>query len=770
MKRFVALSMLLTLSWWTFAQNPIPYNGTPPTFNTFTANYVKCKYGASGWAQCNSTNQRWQHNPTSQSSSYTWSLTTHTYSYNNPTSGTLSNGTNFSHRMIVGQNASPGGGVTNGRDACMCYQVGSNYIQDYVMPYGGWDPTQPYDSLPQDMRIDTVIQIGGPNSQGTKSQSIEYWFKPDTNNSVLLVMFAFAQEKSCHAVFQNPYFYIEVMDENYNLLPLGFYSDLNGNPMSNPNNPNYWPYSQFLVVPIPDCATYAHIPHCRATPSTYDYYGTNAMNNVFQIHSCPYSQYHSSVPESHSSLECEWFQYTPLAFNLSEQARNNQTVIFRVKAHACQASYHWAYGYFAAKMIPASIMVDACGEDDIVMSLPYGFQPSTYHWYAGSDSASASFRSQWDGLRNITLSRTDGTRIYPYYRCEMLSMTGVPFIYEANIKFYDLMPNFSYKQIFENCEYKVLFEDSSIIRLRAPAATVGGQEDTVYQETQFIEWYNLMPNANNGYDTVLFAQNNNTVFYTYPESGDYQVLIRIWDRDRTCSKDTTLTITLEPLQQGHSTDTIFTCEENLPVIYDQARFGDLYTWHESGTRMVIYQGDSWNGCDSLVEVTLTVQKPTAQIAVGADYCDNFSTTLSVVSNVDVVTYQWNNEQTTSMIEVTEPGTYEVKIVDEGGCTAEASVEIPACTPFVNLPTAITPSDYNGLNDVLTLPQKNLIQSIEFTIYNRNGEMVYYTTNKDFEWDGRVNGKLYVNTVYNYLLKVVDYNGYATMFRGSITVL
>ena len=103
-------------------------------------------------------------------------------------------------------------------------------------------------------------------------------------------------------------------------------------------------------------------------------------------------------------------------------------------------------------------------------------------------------------------------------------------------------------------------------------------------------------------------------------------------------------------------------------------------------------------------------------------------------------------------------------------TAEASVEIPACTPFVNLPTAITPSDYNGLNDVLTLPQKNLIQSIEFTIYNRNGEMVYYTTNKDFEWDGRVNGKLYVNTVYNYLLKVVDYNGYATMFRGSITVL
>ena len=766
MKRLISLLcvMLFVGVDCLFAQNPTPYNGTPPTFNTFTANYVKCKYGSSSssWSHCNTSNEIWKYNQSG--SSYTWYQTT-AGSPNQAATGVLSNGTNFSHRLIIGQNANPGGGVVNGRDMCMCYQMGTQYIQEYAIPYGGWDgnPNTTNDA------IDTVVQIGGPNDQGTHSQSIEYWFKPDTNNSVLMVMFSFAQEKACHQVWYNPFFTIEVLDQNNNLLNLGYYSNLNGQPMNNPSNANYWPYSQFMSVPIPNCSSYPPLPYCRATPSTYDYYGTNAQDLAFQIHSCPYSQYHSYISESHSNVECEWFQYTPIAFNLIDQARNNQTVILRIKATACQASYHWAYGFFAAKMVPGYIQVDACTHE-LSLSVPYGFRPTSYQWYAGVDSASASYKGEYEGMRDLVLNSDNGTRIYPYYRCEMLSMTGVPFVYEAYTKFYDLTPRFTYNQIKENCAYQVNFMDSSTIMLRAPAATVGGNEDTTYQNTQLIQWFNLVPNASGGYDTVMFAENTNTPQHVYSGPGDYRVMITIWDQDHICSSDTTIMIHLDSLSTSHGVDTIFTCEENLPIIYDQATFGDLYTWHESGTRTVIYPGGTWNGCDSLVEVNLTVQKPKVDIAVGADYCDNFSTTLTAVSNVDVEEYEWNTDANTPTIEVVEPGEYAVTITDAGGCVAGATVTIPACTPFVNLPSAITPSDYNGLNDVLTLPQKNLIQSIELQIFNRNGELVYSTTNKDFEWDGRVNGKLYVNTVYNYILKVVDYNDYATMFRGSITVL
>lgn len=758
------LAAFLLLSINLFAQNPTVYNGTPPTFNTFNANYVKCRHGTS-WAACNSTGQYWQSSSSPQNyyplfgqNQPGWT-TYNSSSFNNASTGILTaTSQNWSHRLITRQNIATIGGhiANNGQDYCMCYQVGSNYIRETALPAAGWGPGE---------QIDTVIQLGGPNDQGTGSQSIEYWFRPSQDESVLLVDFAFAQEKAPHGTYYNPFFYIEVMDSAYNLLDLGYYKDLNGHDMN--QTPYYWPYSRFLIVPV-GTSSNGNIPYCLATPTGWDYYGTNATNNTFVKHTCPYSQYSSHITESHSGVDCEWFEYTPVAFNLTKMADQHRTVIFRVKAHACQASYHWAYGYFAAKMIPGFISVDACGSDAITLSVPAGFNADTYLWYAGADSASATQKTAYAGMRNVVLSRTDGTRIYPYYRCYMESMSGVPFIYEANIKFYDLTPNFTYEQQYGSCDYRVNFSDSSIIMLRAPAATAGGSEDTIYQNTHWIQW--AKKDANNNW--ANFATNNLAPSLNFDTPGNYEIRIVIEDEEHVCS-DTiikTITINEDATEQAFGTDTIYTCEENLPVIFDQATFGTNYTWHDAGTRRVTYPSARWNGCDSLVDVTLIVQKPRVDIAVGADFCDEFTTTLTVNTNVNVVEYMWSTEETSPTIDATEPGKYTVTITDEGGCKAENEVIIPACKPFVNLPNTITPSDHNGLNDYFYIPQKNLIQSLEFSVYNRNGELVYSTTNKDFQWDGRINGKLFVNVTYNYILRVIDYDNYATMYKGSILVL
>lgn len=746
------------------AQNPTPYNGTPPTFNTFNANYVKCRH-STNWSACNSTNECWQSNSSPQNyypnfggNTPGWHQTTASGSVNNASTGTLAATTsNWSHRLITRNGLATIGGhiMNNGQDYCMCYQLGSNYIRESALPAAGWGPGDP---------IDTVIQIGGPNSQGTGSQSIEYWFRPDTNKSVLLVDFAFAQEKAPHATYYNPFFYIEVMDSAYNLLDLGYYQDLNGHVMN--QTPYYWPYSRFLIVPVGTSST-GNIPYCLATPTGWDYYGTNAVNNVFVKHTCPFSQYGSHVPEQHSGVDCEWFEYTPVAFDLTKMAKQHRTVIFRVKSHACQASYHWAYGYFAAKMIPGFISVDACGGDAITLSVPSGFNADTYTWFAGADSASATQKTQYATMKDLVLSRTDGTRIYPYYRCEMISMSGVPFTYEAHIKFYDLTPNFTYEQVYGNCDYRVNFTDSSLIMLRAPAATAGGNEDTTIQQTRWIQWFKKDVNDN----WTRFATNDLTPNLAFDAPGDYEIKIVIEDADHVCSDTIIKTITLneDATQTALGKDTIFTCEENLPIIYDQPNLGNDYVWHDAGTRRVTYAGARENGCDSLVDVTLIVQKPRVEISSGADFCDEFTTTLTVTANVDIVEYKWSNDETTPTIDVTEPGKYSVTITDEGGCLADNYIEIPACKPFVNLPNTITPSDHNGLNDYFYIPQKNLIQSIEFSLFNRNGELVYSTKDKNFQWDGYVNGKLFVGVTYNYILKVVDYDNYATMYRGSLLV-
>ena len=139
---------------------------------------------------------------------------------------------------------------------------------------------------------------------------------------------------------------------------------------------------------------------------------------------------------------------------------------------------------------------------------------------------------------------------------------------------------------------------------------------------------------------------------------------------------------------------------------------------------------------------------------------------------DVAEYKWNTGETSPSITITEPGTYSVIITDEEGCISDPPgvITIPACKPFLNLPNTITPSNIDGINDYFFIPQKNLIQELEFTVFNRSGEIVYHTTNKDFRWNGTENGKLFVGATYTYTLHIVDYEGVSSNHKGSITIL
>ncbi len=486
------------------------YNGTPPTFMSFTNSFVKCRYGTQ-WCSCNTDNSMWTcsgNNPAN------WTASTYSGTANNATVGILNaTSTNWSHRFITSHTAT---------DPCMCYQTGTNtYAQSSVLPEGGWDleASTLYDP------IDTVIQLGGPVEQGKKSQSIEYWFRPDTNESVLLVMLAFATEASNHPTYQNSKFYVEVMDSAYNLLDLGYYTDLNGVPQN--QNPFYWPYSRFLYVPINSNNSTCNLPYCFATPVGYDYYGTNDENKAFEVSECPYAQFSSSVPVAHSNVNCQWLKYTQIAFDLSDAARQNKTVIFRVKSHSCVMNYHWAYGYFAAKMIRGYIEVNACGDNEVWLSVPNGFSENSYVWYAGTDSASAVHTEIYDGLHNIFLDYNSGTTIYPYYRCEVKTQGGVPIVYECYVTGYqDLDACYTYEQTTADsvAGYNVNFIDCSAYDEYTYNATTA-TFDVSHPTLQYIEW-------DFGDDSPMVSGVNPS--HIYDSLGVYRVKMYAYDNLGQC--------------------------------------------------------------------------------------------------------------------------------------------------------------------------------------------------------------------------------------------
>jgi len=179
---------------------------------------------------------------------------------------------------------------------------------------------------------------------------------------------------------------------------------------------------------------------------------------------------------------------------------------------------------------------------------------------------------------------------------------------------------------------------------------------------------------------------------------------------------------------------------------------------------------SSHDCDSTVHLHLTVLD-TSLTAHNSNpgFCSTGETTLSVDGAFD--TYVWSTGEVAPAIFVTESGYYSVT-ASNYACERTIGFHVPECNPILLLPNAITPSNQDGLNDCFRLSDYDRTQIVEFQIciYNRWGELVYVSDNKDFEWDGSRDGKWNLNAVYSYVLLCTDHNGKPYRVTGSITVL
>ena len=109
-----------------------------------------------------------------------------------------------------------------------------------------------------------------------------------------------------------------------------------------------------------------------------------------------------------------------------------------------------------------------------------------------------------------------------------------------------------------------------------------------------------------------------------------------------------------------------------------------------------------------------------------------------------------------------------------GCDSVIHISIMvAMTDIVlYLPNAITPSNSDGVNDVFSLPERaqNQISDFEIAIFNRWGEMVFYSTDKGFQWKGEHVSNAFRDNVYQYVIRYSNTYGMWSMKKGTVTVL
>lgn len=99
-------------------------------------------------------------------------------------------------------------------------------------------------------------------------------------------------------------------------------------------------------------------------------------------------------------------------------------------------------------------------------------------------------------------------------------------------------------------------------------------------------------------------------------------------------------------------------------------------------------------------------------------------------------------------------TYSVQGTDAKGCSNASTINVEVLSENKGgylMPTAFTPNG-DGLNDCYRVSHWGVIQNIEFTIYNRWGQLVFHTTDPSQCWDGKFKGLQQDPGVFVYVVK------------------
>lgn len=116
-------------------------------------------------------------------------------------------------------------------------------------------------------------------------------------------------------------------------------------------------------------------------------------------------------------------------------------------------------------------------------------------------------------------------------------------------------------------------------------------------------------------------------------------------------------------------------------------------------------------------------------------------------------------------------TYTIVLNDSLGCfeiTGTVFIEvIEAYT--LDMPVVFTPNG-DGANDRVFVRGWGIRQLLEFSVYNRWGERVYYSDDLYEGWDGTFNGKPQSIDTYTYYVKVINYSENILEKKGNITLL
>jgi gliding motility-associated-like protein len=285
--------------------------------------------------------------------------------------------------------------------------------------------------------------------------------------------------------------------------------------------------------------------------------------------------------------------------------------------------------------------------------------------------------------------------------------------------------------------------------------------------------------------SYLWLPSGNTQTIDITSSGTYSVTVT---DSNGCQGSDSVTITV--LEQQDATilsDGPF-CANDLPIQFLAEDGGG--TWTGSGITLGGMYSPSGAGpgnhsitytipgqCGDTDSKIITVHEvPQISLSTIGESCigaTDGSISMILTGGTAPYVIQWNNGSNLQNLSDLTPGTYYVLIADQNGCIDSSSVTVlsgidDCLPPHVYVPNIFSPNG-DGQNDILFVRGEG-IKYLEFNIFNRWGEKVFETTNKNIGWDGTYKGKLCNPAVFAYVLKVTFTNNEVFVLKGNISLV
>lgn len=230
-------------------------------------------------------------------------------------------------------------------------------------------------------------------------------------------------------------------------------------------------------------------------------------------------------------------------------------------------------------------------------------------------------------------------------------------------------------------------------------------------------------------------------------------------------------------------DTAILCADK-PLVFDATFYDATYRWSdwsEGNTLTVTKPGNYWveariDGILLQDEVVVIPEKEFKPLPTDTVVCNRGpQVMLSVQAQAK---YQWSTGQTTQSIGVNTKGNYSVTVTTPQ-CILKFSTRVAAreCDCNFYAPTVFSPND-DGINDTFK-PFINCkvvyINHYRMSIFNRFGNLVFTTTDKNSEWDGTYKNVPCSEDVYawyvEYDTNIDNSTAYKTIVEhGDITIV